>query len=131
MRLCEKLLSREYEVFDHGMRDGLEGLLTIGGGKMSDFRVMAEAVTNLACVKLSHPSACTTFRETLAGEPLGEPPVFPAPNAALKKFLRGHPRLRELHALGHLGAAFARHIAKRATGSAGLIRAEDAAAYYS
>jgi glycerol-3-phosphate dehydrogenase len=126
----EKLLSREYEVFDHGRRDQLEGLLTIGGGKMSDFRVMAETVTNLACLKLKQPHACPTFKETLDGKPVGEIPSFPKPAPALKKFLRSHPRLRELHALGHLGVAFAGHFARRAFDSNGHATAEQLRAYY-
>lgn len=127
----EKLLSREYEVFDHARRDGLEGLLTIGGGKMSDFRVMAEAVTDLACAKLKHPAVCTTFRETLDGRTVGSIPEFPKAAPSLKRFLRRHPRLREWHALGHLGVAFARHLALRAAGAGSLsITAEDVSAYY-
>ena len=126
----EKLLSREFEVFDHGKRDGLEGLLTIGGGKMSDFRVMAEAVTNLACLKLGQPHACPTYRETLDGKPVGEIPSFPKPAPALKRFLRRHPRLRELHALGYLGAAFAGHAARRLTHTDGLATADQLRAYY-
>ena len=127
----EKLLSREYEVFDHASRDGLEGFLTIGGGKMSDFRVMAEAVTNLACAKLGQPRACTTYRESLAGQPLGEPPLFPTPSRPLKKFLRRHPRLRELHAYAYLGAAFARHMGRRLSGGGLGVSAADVHAYYS
>lgn len=112
----EKLLSREYEVFDHETRDKIPGLLTIGGGKMSDFRVMAETVTTLACRKLGISAECRTYRETLAGEPVGEIPDFPRPWRPLKNFLRNHPRLRELHALAYLGAALVRHGALRVQG---------------
>lgn len=126
----EKLLSREYEVFDHLRRDGVEGLLTIGGGKMSDFRVMAEAVTDLACARLGVEKRCATYLETLAGEPLGAPPVFPRPWRPLKRLLRQNPRLRELHALGHLGVAFARHLARRALAAPDLRSADAVLAYY-
>lgn len=112
----EKLLSREYEVFDHEMRDKIPGLLTIGGGKMSDFRVMAEAVTTLACQKLGVSAECRTYRETLSGEPVGDIPDFPRPWRPLKNFLRSHPRLRELHALAYLGAALVRHGSRRLQG---------------
>jgi glycerol-3-phosphate dehydrogenase len=126
----EKLLSREYEVFDHAGRDGLEGFLTIGGGKMSDFRVMAEAATNLACLKLGQPRACATYRETLAGKPVEDIPVHPEASRELKAFLRRHPRLRELHALAYLGAAFARHVGRRAAGGGLGATAADLRAYY-
>jgi glycerol-3-phosphate dehydrogenase len=114
----EKLLSREYEVVDHS-RFGVEGLVTIAGGKMSDFRIMGEAATTLACAKLGKDLECRTYLETLAGQPIREEdiPVYPRPWRPLKKFLRSHPRLRELHALGYLGAAFARHLLKRGTGA--------------
>lgn len=126
----EKLLSREYEVFDHARRDGVEGLLTIGGGKMSDFRVMAEAAAGAACEKLGRLEPCRTHRETLFGEPLGESPSFPRPWRPVKRFLRHHPRLRELHALGYLGLAFARHLARRALSGNSLAGAEQLKSYY-
>jgi glycerol-3-phosphate dehydrogenase len=127
----EKLLSREYEVFDHLRRDGVEGLLTIGGGKMSDFRVMAEAVTNLSCHRLKNRTPCRTYRETLEGEAVGEIPSFPQPWKPLRRFLRHHPHLRELHALSYLGVAFLRHLSRKALDSKPLADAEILKAYYS
>jgi glycerol-3-phosphate dehydrogenase len=109
----ERLLSREYEVFDHETRDNLAGFLTIGGGKMSDFRVMAQAAADLACVKLKHPVVCRTHFETLAGETIESFPSFPRPWRPLKKFLRGHPQLREMHSLAYLAAAFGRHLLRK------------------
>lgn len=121
----EKLLSREYEVFDHEVRDKIAGFLTIGGGKMSDFRVMAEAVTTLACEKLGVVTPCRTFQETLSGDAVGDIPFFPRPWRPLKKFLRTHPRLREMHALAYLGAALVRHAYRKATGAAPIAEAGD------
>ena len=112
----EKLLSREFEVFDHARRDSVDGLLTIGGGKLSDFRIMAEAVTDAACAKLGRAAPCRTAMETLAGGPLAERISFPKPWRAVKSFLRHHPRLRELHALAYLGAGLGRHLAREALG---------------
>jgi len=113
---AEKLLSRGFEVFDHELRDGIPGLLTIGGGKMSDYRVMAEAATDAACLKLGSSARGTTHLTTLGGKPVGEIPSWPQPSPALKRFLRARPRLRELHALAYLGAGFASHLARRAAG---------------
>src|SRR5262249_16114478 len=109
---AEKLLSREYEVIDHE-RHGAPGFLTIGGGKMSDFRVMAEAVGDVACRKPGVEGLCSTQAETLDGQPLdkGASPV--PPSAPLKQFLRKHPRLREAHAWGYLAAAYLKHAGKR------------------
>jgi len=110
----EKLLSRGYEVFDHETRDRLQGFFTIGGGKMSDFRVMAQAVTDLACARLKHTTVCRTQHETLSGAAIESFPEFPRPWRPLKNFLRTHPRLRELHALAYLGGALAEHMAGKA-----------------
>jgi glycerol-3-phosphate dehydrogenase len=122
----EKLLSRDFEVFDHEARDGISGLLTIGGGKMSDYRVMAEAAVDAACLKLGSSARGTTQSFTLDGRPVGPIPDFAPPSRKLKNFLRTRPHLRELHALGHLGAAFFLHAARRA---ARLCPVEDEAAF--
>ena len=114
---AENLLSRDFEVFDHELRDGIPGLLTIGGGKMSDYRLMAEAATDAACRKLGAAAHGTTQLTTLDGRPVAAIPPWPQPAPALKRFLRARPRLRRLHALAHLGAAFASHLARRAAGS--------------
>lgn len=108
----EKLLSREFEVFDHA-RDGAAGFLTVAGGKMSDFRLMAEAASDAVCRRLGRPAVCTTRRVDLAGRAVESVPNEPLPPAFLKKFLRGHPRLRELHAWAHLALGFVRHAASR------------------
>lgn len=119
---AEKLLSRDFEVFDHETRDGVPGLLTIGGGKMSDYRVMAEAAVDAACRKLGVTTPGTTQDFTLDGKPVGPIPDWTRPSPALKEFLKTRPHLRELHALGHLGGALAGHLARRA---AGLSPAQD------
>ncbi|MEK7384501.1 MAG: FAD-dependent oxidoreductase [Elusimicrobiota bacterium] len=111
---AEKLLSRDFEVFDHELRDGIPGLLTIGGGKMSDYRVMAEAATDAACRKLGVAARGTTHLTTLGGKAVGEIPEWSQPSPGLKRFLRARPHLRELHALAHLGSAFASHLVRRA-----------------
>ncbi len=113
---AEKRLSRDFEVFDHEARDGVPGLLTIGGGKMSDYRVMAEAVVDAACLKLGSSAPCRTHLLTLDGKPVGDIPDWPHPNPKLKTFLRAKPLLRELHALSYLGAGMASHLARRAAG---------------
>ena len=112
----EKLLSRDFEVFDHETRDGVAGLLTIGGGKMSDYRVMAEATVDTACLKLGSSAACRTHLLTLDGKPVNDIPAWPHPSPDLKRFLRTKPLLRELHALSYLGVGMATHLARRAAG---------------
>ena len=113
---AEKLLSRDFEIFDHETRDGVPGLLTIGGGKMSDYRAMAEAAVDLASAKLNKGGPCRTHLVKLDGSPVADIPDFREPSAPLKRFLRTKPRLRELHALAYLGAGMASHLLLRAAG---------------
>jgi len=105
----ERFLSRQYEVFDHESRDGIGGLVSIGGGKMSDFRAMAEAAADAAGAKLGRAAPCRTRGETLEGQPVESAPNFPKPSAFLRKFFRTRPRLRQLHALAYLAAGSIRH----------------------
>ncbi len=58
----EREVSRTFECFDHKY-DGVEGFVTISGGKTTTARGMAEKVTDLVCRKLGQTIACRT-RET-------------------------------------------------------------------
>ena len=49
-------VSRGIVLFDHEKRDGLKGFVTITGGKLMTYRLMAEKATDLVCEKL-HVSA--------------------------------------------------------------------------
>jgi len=52
-------VSRTFECFDHSA-DGLEGLVTISGGKMTSSRAMAEKAADVACAKLGVTTPCAT-----------------------------------------------------------------------
>ena len=70
-------ISRGIVALDHEKRDGLAGLLTITGGKMMTYRLMAEEVTNLACEKLGVTKRCETAITPLPGsEPLEKEKKF-------------------------------------------------------
>jgi len=60
-------ISRGIVCLDHSTRDGLEGFLTITGGKMMTYRLMAEVVTDAACRKLGNTTACVTATTPLPG----------------------------------------------------------------
>ena len=60
-------VSRGIVVLDHATRDGLEGFITITGGKLMTYRLMAEWTTDLVCKKLSLTARCTTAEEKLPG----------------------------------------------------------------
>jgi glycerol-3-phosphate dehydrogenase len=52
-------LSRTFECFDHA-RNGVNGLVTITGGKTTTARAMAERVTDIVCQKLGIKAPCRT-----------------------------------------------------------------------
>jgi glycerol-3-phosphate dehydrogenase len=116
----EKLLSRDYEIFDHEKREGIPGFVTIAGGKLSSFRKMAEDLTDVVCAKLGKNLPCRTHLETLWGEPVKDIPDCSLPPARIKSFLNRHPRLREFYALSFLGLEFAKHIFRRNRSRAGF-----------
>lgn len=60
-------ISRGIVLLDHEKRDGLAGFITITGGKMMTYRLMAEDATNLACEKLGINKPCTTATTPLPG----------------------------------------------------------------
>ncbi|HYG58237.1 MAG TPA: FAD-dependent oxidoreductase [Symbiobacteriaceae bacterium] len=53
-------VSRGFQVFDHGRRDGLPGLFTVAGGKTTTSRVMAEQVGNQMCRAVGRNIPCRT-----------------------------------------------------------------------
>ena len=63
----EDALSREHEIFDHAV-DGAPGFLTMIGGKLASFRIMAEeAVDAVERVLGEEHRACRTYLEPLPG----------------------------------------------------------------
>ena len=65
-RRYEDELSRRYEVIDHAAQ-GVEGFVTITGGKLSMYRLMAEETSDAVCRKLGHQAPCTTATRPLPG----------------------------------------------------------------
>jgi len=60
-------ISRGIALLDHKERDGLDGMITIAGGKLMTYRLMAEKTSDLACEKLGFKSECTTHLVPLPG----------------------------------------------------------------
>ncbi len=52
--------ARTFDVLDHARRDGVEGLVTIVGGKLTTFRLMAEKTSDVVCQKLGVNKLCQT-----------------------------------------------------------------------
>lgn len=60
-------ISRGIVLLDHKERDGMDGFVTITGGKLITYRLMAEMATDLVCSKLDMVGACTTAIIPLPG----------------------------------------------------------------
>lgn len=60
-------VSRGIVLLDHAARDGLEGFITITGGKLMTYRLMAEMASDAVCRKLGVTARCTTADEPLPG----------------------------------------------------------------
>ncbi|MCI6493119.1 MAG: anaerobic glycerol-3-phosphate dehydrogenase subunit A [Bacteroidales bacterium] len=60
-------ISRGIVCLDHETRDGIPGFITITGGKLMTYRLMAEWATDLACKKLGRDVKCTTDKVCLPG----------------------------------------------------------------
>jgi glycerol-3-phosphate dehydrogenase, anaerobic, A subunit len=60
-------ISRGIVLLDHQKRDGLEGFITITGGKLMTYRLMSEKAADLACAKLGSNRPCQTSVMPLPG----------------------------------------------------------------
>ena len=60
-------ISRGIVLLDHEQRDGLSGFITITGGKLMTYRLMAEWATDLVCKKLNNNKECETATTPLPG----------------------------------------------------------------
>jgi glycerol-3-phosphate dehydrogenase len=60
-------VTRSHALLDHSTRDGVEGFLTITGGKASTFRLMAEVTVDAVCSHLGVERSCRTAEEPLPG----------------------------------------------------------------
>ncbi len=58
-------VSRGMALLDHSKRDGLENFVTISGGKLTTFRLMAEQTVDLVCEKLGISAKCTTHEQVV------------------------------------------------------------------
>ncbi|MDF1498958.1 MAG: anaerobic glycerol-3-phosphate dehydrogenase subunit GlpA [Anaerolineales bacterium] len=59
-------LPRAHALLDHKEADGVDGLVSIIGGKLTTFRLMAEETVDLICNKLEQEATCTTATTPLA-----------------------------------------------------------------
>jgi len=56
---------RTFSVLDHAETDGVDGFISVLGGKLTTYRLMAERAADLACVKLNLSAPCATAATVL------------------------------------------------------------------
>lgn len=108
----EEDVSREFEIFDHE-KDGASGFITIAGGKLAMYRLMAEKVTDLVCQKLKIDKKCTTHTTPLPGAEEAvdtvslasefKMPLYPARRLIFKYGTRARDILKMIKADPYLG----------------------------
>jgi glycerol-3-phosphate dehydrogenase len=62
-------ITREHRVLDHKLKDGIGGLVSVLGGKITAYRAVAKDATDTVCRKLGVKAACTTAEVPLPGAP--------------------------------------------------------------
>jgi len=62
-------ITREHSVLDHKIKDGIDGLVSVLGGKITAYRAVAKDATDTVCRKLGVKAACTTAEVPLPGAP--------------------------------------------------------------
>ena len=63
----DRQISRGFSLIDHGKRDGINGLITVTGGKFVTYRLMAEKASDLICQKMGIKASCSTHLNPLPG----------------------------------------------------------------
>jgi len=63
----ESSVTRRHIIYDHEKKEGLRGLVSVIGGKLTAYRGIAEDITDVVCKKLGSSAECTTAKEKLPG----------------------------------------------------------------
>jgi glycerol-3-phosphate dehydrogenase len=63
----DRKISRGFTLIDHESRDGVTGLVTITGGKLMTYRLMAERTVNFICERMGLHVGCLTHVQRLPG----------------------------------------------------------------
>jgi glycerol-3-phosphate dehydrogenase len=62
-------ISRDHKVLDHKQRDGIDGLVSVLGGKITAYRAVGRDAVDVVCRKLGIKATCTTDTVPLPGAP--------------------------------------------------------------
>ena len=61
----DRTISRGFALIDHEKRDGIKNLITMTGGKLVTYRLMAEKTSDLICQKMGTRVPCSTHLKLL------------------------------------------------------------------
>jgi len=64
----ERAISRAHIVVDHAVRDDVSNFVSIVGGKLTTYRLMAEQTADLVCERLGIDAPCSTADDVLPGQ---------------------------------------------------------------
>ncbi|MBE9501380.1 MAG: glycerol-3-phosphate dehydrogenase/oxidase [Dehalococcoidia bacterium] len=62
-------ISRQHKLVDHEKRDGVGGFVSVLGGKITSYRIVAKDTVDLVCRKLGLEASCSTAEAPLPGAP--------------------------------------------------------------
>jgi glycerol-3-phosphate dehydrogenase len=65
-------ISRSFSVIDHGVEDDVSGLVSVVGGKLTTYRLMAEKVVDLIAKEMGVHIPCTTAEKPVLGSESGK-----------------------------------------------------------
>ncbi len=111
--VSEGQVSRKHALFDHERREGVPGLLSVVGGKITAYRDIAEETTDAVMRRLSRTARATTASEALPGA-RPAPREAAAPDGAIPQSVREH--------LGSVYGARAADVIALAAGDPALAR---------
>ena len=100
--------SRSFSIIDHSS-SGLDNMVSLVGGKLTTYRLMAEKIADLVVDRLGERASCRTAKEPLLNET--EPiQAGPVPKRAMERMRRKYGPLTARvasHCRGHRGAEMA------------------------
>ena len=93
-------VSRTHAVVDHRARDGVDGLLTMSGGKLTTLRLMAQDLVDAMCAQLGHDRPCTTADVRPPGQGDKEPYALGSRLQAREETLQDEQLICECELIG-------------------------------
>jgi len=70
--LKESSVTRRHIIYDHEKKEGLKGIISVIGGKLTAYRGISQDVVDAVCDKLGSGALCTTAKGNLPGADLTE-----------------------------------------------------------